>query len=61
MAFDPDLRELLQNIKKVSRRPFENLPVQAQKSAWDNGVEASPEPQPVVESEPSTDTIPGKS
>jgi hypothetical protein len=38
MAFDSDLRMLLQSITKASRRPFQSLGVQAQKKAWDEGA-----------------------
>jgi hypothetical protein len=38
MAFDSDLRMLLQSITKASRKPFQNLGVQVRKEGWKDGT-----------------------
>ena len=42
MAFDSDLRTLLKTMKKVSRKPFEDLRMQARKEGWDEGAPGNP-------------------
>jgi hypothetical protein len=38
MAFDSDLRMLLQSMTKASRKPFQNLGVQVRKEGWKDGT-----------------------
>jgi hypothetical protein len=48
MAFDSDLRMLLQSMTKVSRKPFQNLGVQA-KNGWGQSVrDEKPTTRPVT-------------